>query len=255
MRAKYWFVLVLSYSLSLGVAAEAFQVFIAGDSTASIKDPKDYPETGWGEPFATFFSDQVMVRNYAKNGRSTRTFIEEGLWAKVTEGAKPGDVVFIQFGHNDQSEHKLDRYVTPEQYQVNIKRMVADIKALGAEPILMTSVIRRYFDDSGKIKHVHPYAQYVREFAKAEGVFMIDMEAMTRAYFEPMGDELSALRFMHIGPNLHPNYPNGLRDDTHFNELGAREVAQLLLAELKARKHKLASHLRSVDPKHMKLSY
>lgn len=236
-------------------SADRFKVFIAGDSTASIKDPKDYPETGWGVPFATFFSDSVEVHNFAKNGRSTRTFIEEGLWAKITSMAKPGDVVFIQFGHNDESENKVDRYTTPEQYQANLKRMVADIKAIGAEPILMSSVIRRKFDKSGKLKPSHPYARFVEPLAESEGVGFIDMEKITHQYFEGLGDELSALRFMHIQADLHPNYPNGVRDDTHFNALGAREVAQLLLSELKAQNHRLAMNLRSVDPKHLKLSY
>ncbi|MCP8898870.1 rhamnogalacturonan acetylesterase [Gilvimarinus xylanilyticus] len=228
-------------------------VFMAGDSTMSIKHVKDYPETGWGVPFAYFFDEGIAVDNRARNGRSTRTFIEEGIWQGIVDELQAGDYVIIQFGHNDQSEHKKDRYTPPETYQANLKRFIADVKKAGASPLLMTPVTRRYFNDQGQIEPTHNgYDQLVREVAEQTGVFFVDMEAVTRAYFTDMGDELSKLRFMHIGPDLHPNYPIGVTDDTHFNHLGAREVAQLVLSELKKQQHPLAKRLRVPDPKHLR---
>ncbi|MBD1389017.1 rhamnogalacturonan acetylesterase [Neiella sp. HB171785] len=237
------------------IATAGTTIFMAGDSTMAIKDPKDYPETGWGVPFATFFADDVKVVNLAKNGRSTRTFKTEGLWQQIESQAKTGDWVFIQFGHNDESEKKHDRYTTPEQYKSNLTEMIRQSQARGATPILLSSVTRRNFDDNGNIKKTHPYYPLVLEVAEATGVTFIDMDAITRDYFSAMGDSLSKLRFMHIQPDLHPNYPNGVSDNTHFNELGAREVAQLVLTELKKRQHPLTKQLRSVDPKHLKLRY
>ena len=230
-------------------------VFLAGDSTMSEKELKDYPETGWGTPFSWFFNDTITVENLAKNGRSTRTFISEGRWENLTSSLKTGDFVFIQFGHNDASKHKKDRYTSPAEYEKNLTQMISDVETEGANPILLSSVVRRHFDDTGKLKKTHPYSDIVKKVAKKTGVTFLDMEKITHDYFQAMGDEQSALRFMHIEPNLNPNYPNGVRDNTHFNPLGALEVAQLVLSELKKIKHPLASRLRDVDPKHLKLSY
>ncbi|WP_448212951.1 rhamnogalacturonan acetylesterase [Colwellia sp. MEBiC06753] len=230
-------------------------LFMAGDSTMAIKDPKDYPETGWGVPFATFFSDKLNVVNLAKNGRSTKTFISEGLWKQVLDNAKQGDFVIIQFGHNDESAQKKDRYTTPEQYQANLSQMIKQAQQLGASVILMSPVTRRYFDEQGQIKQTHVYSPLARKVAKRTQVTFFDMDEISRAYFQAQGDNLSQLRFMHIKPDTHPNYPYGVRDNTHFNQLGAREVAQLVLNELKAINHPILQFIRTPDPKHLKLSY
>lgn len=231
------------------------QILMAGDSTMAIKDPKDYPETGWGVPFATFFATQVNIYNFAQNGRSTKTFKEEGLWQQLMELCKAGDVVFIQFGHNDESPGKVDRYTTPEQYKNNLIQYIDEVKAKKAQAILLSPVTRRYFDEQGLIQATHPYTELVAEVAAQTQVEYIDMDKISRDYFSALGDAGSAIRFMHIKPGVHPNYPQGVRDNTHFNELGAREVAQLVLAELKNRNHPLSGHLRQVDAKHLALSY
>jgi lysophospholipase L1-like esterase len=231
------------------------QILMAGDSTMSIKDFKDYPETGWGMPFATFFANGVNVLNYAQNGRSTRTFKEEGLWQTLMELCREGDYVFIQFGHNDESEAKRDRYSPPDQFQANLMAYIDEVKQKHAYPILLSPVSRRYFNAAGKIEATHPYSALLKDVVEKTGVEFIDMDSITREYFNKLGDQLSALRFMHLKPDTHPNYPNGVKDNTHFNELGAREVAQLVLAELKKRQHPLLQFLREVDPKHLSLSY
>ncbi len=208
-----------------------------------------------GVPFAVFFDDTIVVQNYAKNGRSTRTFKEEGLWDLIETQLRPGDVVFIQFGHNDESEKKVDRYTTPAEYKANLTQMITVTRAKGADPILLSPIVRRHFKEDGTLKQTHPYAELVREVAAETGVTFIDAERITKTYFEGLGDRDSALRFMHIEPNLHPNYPNGIRDNTHTNALGAREVAQLMLRALKEMDHPLVAHLRPVDPKHLKEHY
>ena len=232
------------------------KIFMAGDSTMSIKNVKDYPETGWGMPFSYFFDETVVVENRAKNGRSTKTFISEGLWKGIIEELSAGDYVIIQFGHNDQSKHKTDRYTPPDDFKENLTLFINQTISKNATPILMTPITRRYFSEDGKIKDTHPiYADLVREVADETKVIFIDMEKITQNYFQALGDEQSALRFMHIKANLHPNYPNGIKDNTHLNALGAREVAQLVLTELKKVNHALAKLLRKPDPKHLKYSY
>lgn len=232
------------------------QVFMAGDSTMAIKEVKDYPETGWGVPFSYFFDEQVKVDNRAKNGRSTRTFMSEGRWQSILDSLHEGDYVLIQFGHNDEHKSKVDRYTSPEQFRANLERFVVDTRAKKAQPLLLTPITRRYFDPQGKLKATHPiYAEVVRDVARKEKVVLIDAEKLTHEHFQAQGDAGSRLRFMHIAPGVHPNYPVGVSDDTHLNQLGAREVAQLVLAELKRQQHPLASRVRVPDPKHLKLKY
>jgi len=247
--------ILCAFSLLIPMLAQAETVFMAGDSTMAFKPIKDRPENGWGMPFSQFFDESIKVENRAMNGRSTRTFIEEGRWESIEKSLQPGDFVIIQFGHNDESEKKKDRYTPPEQYKANLARFIRETRAKGAKPLLMSPITRRYFNEDGTIKHTHPYAPLSREVAQEEKVDFIDMEVITREHFQQQGDENSALRFLHIKPDTHPNYPNGVRDDTHLNQLGAREVAQLALKEMKKMGHPLAKKLREPEAKHLTFSY
>ncbi|MEP1445275.1 MAG: rhamnogalacturonan acetylesterase [Paraglaciecola sp.] len=246
--------LIFTYSDSTSATT---QLFMAGDSTMAIKETKDYPETGWGVPFQSFFSEQLTVINLAKNGRSTRTFMTEGLWQQILDNLQVGDYVIIQFGHNDESAKKKERYTTEQEYQDNLTNMIEQVQEKGANALLMSPITRRYFDKSSdfKISPTHPYSPLVKKVAEKTKVSFFDMDKITREYFEKMGDEQSSLRFMHIKPNLHPNYPNGIKDNTHFNQLGAREVAQLVLQLLRANNHPLIHYIRKPDPKHLTYRY
>lgn len=251
--AKLLITILFMVSFSGMAATDKINVFMAGDSTMAIKQVKAFPETGWGMPFSIFFDESVTVINRAKNGRSTRTFISEGLWESITSELKEGDYVVIQFGHNDQSKKKVDRYTSPEQYTENLMNFIAQVRAKKAHPLLMTPVTRRYFDEAGNIKQTHPiYSDLVRDVAAKTKVDFIDMDSVTREYFQAMGDESSRLRYMQLEANVHPNYPKGVDDNTHFNELGAREVAQLVLAQMRKINHPLVNKLRVPDPKHLK---
>lgn len=209
-------------------------IWMIGDSTMSVKEIKAYPETGWGMPFAYFFDSTVHIENRAKNGRSTKTFISEKLWQPVAENMKQGDYLFIQFGHNDEAKEKLDRYTTPEEYKNNLKLFIQAAKNKKAIPVLLTPVSRRYFDDAGNIKQTHEiYSPLVREIAKEENVLWIDLDELSRKFYQQWGDERSKLLFMHLDSLEHPNYPNGRKDNTHFSELGARKIAEIVLTEIK----------------------
>ena len=209
------------------------KVYLIGDSTMSIKDTKAYPETGWGMPFVYFFDSSVEVDNRAKNGRSTKTFISEGLWQPVADNLKEGDYVFIQFGHNDEVKTKKS-YATEEEYTANLKRFVKETRNKKAIPILFTSVARRNFNEAGKIVGTHDvYANLVRQVAKDQKVPLIDMDTKSQALLQQFGPETSKLLFLQLVPGEHPNYPGGKDDNTHFSELGARLMAQLVYAEIK----------------------
>lgn len=209
-------------------------IWLCGDSTMSNKEKSAYPETGWGMPFVYFWDSTVTVQNLAKNGRSTSSFRKEGLWNKVMDEAKEGDYVFIQFGHNDEVPTKKT-YTTETEFKNNLKQYVAEAKSKKAIPVLLTPMARRSFDSvTGKIKGTHDvYSQIVRDVAGETNVILFDMDKITQQLYQELGKENSKLLFLHLKPGEHPNYPDGKEDNTHFNELGARLVAQLVLAEIK----------------------
>ncbi|NML63699.1 rhamnogalacturonan acetylesterase [Hymenobacter sp. RP-2-7] len=221
-------------------AAPPITVYLVGDSTMSIKEPKAYPETGWGMPFAGFFDETVRVDNRAKNGRSTRSFVEESRWQPVAEALREGDYVLIQFGHNDEVPTKKT-YTPPAEYQALLRRFVAETRAHRATPVLLTPVARRKFDAAGQVQETHAdYAELVRQVAREQQVPLLDLDHDSQLLLQQLGPETSKLLFNYLAPGEHPNYPDGKQDDTHFNELGARRVAELVLAELRAQHLPLA---------------
>jgi lysophospholipase L1-like esterase len=247
MRSKFYIgTIYLAVLIAFAVPEKQhIKIFIAGDSTAANKEVKAYPETGWGMPFSYFFDSTVTVDNRAKNGRSTRTFLSEGLWQNLINDVHAADYVFIQFGHNDESKEKTDRYTTPGEYKTNLTKFIKETRAKNATPILLTPVTRRQFDSSGHIKETHEiYSGLVREVSKQYGVPLIDLDEKSKALLEKFGAENSKLLFMQLEPGEHPNYPDGRNDNTHFNELGARKIAELVLAEIRELKLELAGRIR-----------
>jgi lysophospholipase L1-like esterase len=210
------------------------KIFLAGDSTMSIKETKAYPETGWGMPFVHFWDSSVTVVNRAKNGRSTKTFISEGLWKSIYDEAGEGDYVFIQFGHNDESKEKVERYTTPEEYKANLTRFVHETRQKKAIPVLLTPASRRRFKNGKAVPTHEEYTPLVKEVAKALNVPLIDLDSKSMDLYQQFGEEGSKLLFLQLQPGEHPNYPEGKVDNTHFNELGARKIAQIVLSEIKA---------------------
>ncbi len=219
------------------------KVFIAGDSTASIKNVKAFPEHGWGMPFVYFWDSTVTVVNKAKNGRSTSSFQTEGLWKSIMDEASEGDYVFIQFGHNDEVPTKKTA-TTPEQFKSNLKKFVTETREKKAIPVLLTSMARRKFDSTGKIVGTHDeYMKITRAVAKEENTVLFDMDIITQQLYQKFGPENSALLFLQLKPGEHPNHPQGKDDNTHFNEFGARLVAQLVLKEIRSQLPELAARI------------
>ena len=219
-------------------------LWLCGDSTMSIKETKAYPENGWGMPFVYFWDSSVTIQNLAKNGRSTSSFRNEGLWKKVMDNAKAADYVFVQFGHNDEVPTKKT-YTTETEFRNNLKQYVAETRSKKAIPVLLTPMARRSFDSlSGKIKGTHDvYAQIIRDVAREENVVLFDMDKLTQKLYQQFGVENSRLLFLQLRPGEHPNHPEGKEDNTHFSELGARLVAQLVLQEIKKQIPELADRI------------
>lgn len=234
----------LTILLSFTFPQQKITVYLIGDSTMANKNVGAYPETGWGTPFSFFFDSTVTVDNRAKNGRSTKTFISENRWQPIVDNLHTGDYVFIQFGHNDEVKEKVGQYTTPEEYKKNLLRFINESRSKKAIPILFTPVTRRKFDEQGNQVETHAeYSILVREVAAQSNTPLIDVDKKSRELLQQFGPEYSKLLFLHLEPGEHPNYPNGVTDNTHFSELGARKIAQLVLAEIKQVKLELADRV------------
>ncbi|GAB4030587.1 rhamnogalacturonan acetylesterase [Spirosoma jeollabukense] len=224
-------------------------VYLIGDSTMSIKQTKAYPETGWGMPFVYFFDESVTVDNRAMNGRSTRTFIEEKRWQPVADNLHEGDYVLIQFGHNDEVPTKKS-YTTEGEFRANLIRFITESRAKKATPVLITPVARRQFDAAGKIQDTHAvYAELVRNVATEYKTPFIDLNKQSQELLQTFGVENSQLLFLQLAPGEHPNYPEGKEDNTHFSELGARKMAELVLANIKTLQLDLANRIVKPEKK------
>ena len=223
------------------------QLFLVGDSTMADKPDLTKPERGWGMAFGQYFDGGVVIRNTAVNGRSTKSFLREGRWAKVLEAMKPGDWVFIQFGHNDSKAEDSTRSAPAQTlYRQLLTRFVQEARAKGANPVLLTPVGRRYFDSNGKRRDDHgEYPGVVREVAKAQKVPLIDLHEKSWAMYSALGEAgTRPLFWSYQNGYYQPNpVPPSKNDDTHFSEYGATRVAQLVAEDVAAQKLALASHL------------
>jgi lysophospholipase L1-like esterase len=200
-------------------------------------------ERGWGQLLPEFISAEGTLLNFARNGRSTRTFVEGGLWGELYDQVSPGDLVIIQFGHNDGVITKRS-YTNPAQFRLNFVAFVNEVKAKGGDPILCTPVARRRFNDEGMLEATHgDYPEIIRSVAAQEEVPLIDMETLTSQWLQEAGVEGSKQYFHKLPPGVSKLYPKGLDDNTHFNEQGAREVAQMFVNEIKKQKVKQLIHI------------
>jgi len=234
---------------ALTVAApQKITIHLAGDSTMAEKLATKRPETGWGEMLPQYLdTSAVRVVNYARNGRSTRTFISEGRWQEIVDSLRAGDYVFIQFGHNDESKDKTDRYTPPADYKKNLTKFVSESRAKGAIPVLMTPVARRRFHTKGDFYDTHgEYPDLVRSVASTEGVALVDMNRSSGDLLRLFGPGASSALFLQLAPGENANYPNGVNDNTHFSPFGARVMAALAVEGLRAAGLPIAAHLRQI---------
>jgi lysophospholipase L1-like esterase len=218
-------------------------IFMVGDSTMANKSAKAFPETGWGQAMAMLAdSTKITIDNHAKNGRSTKSFIDEGLWAAVERQIKPGDYVFIQFGHNDEKIDKPKVYArAATAYKVNLKKMVDETRAKGGVPVLFSSIVRRDFAPNGKLNDTHgEYIEAVKQLAEELKVTFIDLEAETHLLVEKMGPDESSNLYMNLPQGIYPNHPEGLVDNTHLTRYGAMQVACLAIKHIKTQLPELA---------------
>ena len=234
-------------------------IFIIGDSTAANKDTTSgKQERGWGMMLQNQFdAAYIRVDNHAVNGRSSKSFIDEGRWDKVLEKMQPGDYVIIQFGHNDEKP-KADRHTDPgSTFDYNLARFVRETREHGGIPVLMNCVVRRNFfviapdnDDDELLRtttfkdgvkmiegdtlvDTHGlYAVAPRDVARRMNCHFVDANAITHDLEQGLGREASKKLHMWFLPGQEPSVPDGRQDNTHYNVYGAQRVAALLAEAL-----------------------
>ncbi|NDW13013.1 pectin esterase [Bacteroides sp. 214] len=225
-------------------------IFMIGDSTmANKRIDGGNPERGWGHALPRFFDDkQVVIDNHAQNGRSSKSFIDEGRWDAVLAKIKKGDYVFIQFGHNDEKP-KPDRHTEPgSTFDENLRRFVNETRSKGGIPVLFNAIVRRNFNEEGVLVDTHgAYLDSPRNVAKELDVLFIDMNKMTHDLVQNMGVEASKKLFVWIEPNTVPIAPKGKEDNTHLNVYGARTLASMVVKVIEEQIPELGKHTRWFD--------
>ena len=255
---KYTFLSFLLVSCLVFMSAtkdKATTIFVIGDSTAAKKDTTGGKvERGWAMMLQECFdADYIVVDNHAVNGRSSKSFINEGRWDKVLSLIKPGDYVIIQFGHNDEKP-QAERHTDPgSTFDYNLSKYVRETREKGGIPVLMNCVVRRNFaktapknDDDEKLRNttfadgaqivesdslVDTHGLYrvaPRDVAQRMNCYFVDANQITHDLEQGLGMEASKKLHMWFLPGEEPSEPKGKQDNTHYNIYGARVVAHLL---------------------------
>jgi len=211
------------------------RIYYAADSIVAQKNIFTYPETGIGQMLPLYLKRNVFVQNHAENGRSTKSFIDEGRLDVIRENICEGDFLFIQFGHNDEKQADPSRYAEAYgDYQRNLETFINVTKNKKAHPVLITPLCRRQFDKNGNLLDTHgDYPEAMRQLAKRLDVPLIDLCTLSYDAVSKAGDEASKQWFMNFPQGIYPNYPAGKEDNSHLRPEGAMYFAGILAEELK----------------------
>lgn len=229
-------IILISILVLAGSSFAEVTIHMIGDSTMANKpNPDTNPESGWGQMLGGFFDENVAIKNDAVNGRSTKSFIDEGRWDAMLKEVKVGDYVFIQFGHNDQKNKDPKRYTNPYTgYRRNLVKYFTETRAKGGVPVLFSSIVRRNFNESGVLEDTYGvYPFIVRDVADKMNVPFVDLQLKSEDLVLSLGPEKSKELYMWIEPGKYDMYPEGRQDNTHFTEKGATEMSRLAVEGLK----------------------
>src|SRR5690625_1748037 len=235
--------------LPMRSSADHPSVYIASDSTAQTYDAYWKPQAGWGQMLDRYFSSDVVIDNHAIGGRSSKTFYTEGRLDTILRDIQPKDYVFIQFGHNDSTKSRPERYVTVEQYKEYLETYVTGIRQRDGIPVLITPVGRRDFNSETNQFNVSfpEYVEGMEEVAADLDVLLVDLSTLSREYYNEIGLEGSRSVFLHADAGLYEAYPDGVQDDTHFQAYGAIQIARLLSEGIESLDTKLSDYVRDIE--------
>jgi pectinesterase len=208
------------------------KLFLIGGSTMATF-PETRPVVGWGQMLPRFFKDPAQIDNRAKSGRSSKSFIDQGHWDTLRADLKAGDFLIICFGTNDSANDPVRRTEPRGTFRTNLERFIRETRAAGATPILATSVVRRRWDEQGRfVEDLSEYVIVTREIAAQERVPLMELRRATVELETSLGVEGSMALHLHLPPGKFDTYPNGSKDDTHYNAHGATRVAELAVREI-----------------------
>ncbi len=226
---------------------KATNIFLAGNST--VVDQNREPWASWGQMIPAFFEPgNICIANYAESGETLSSFKSAKRLKKVLSLMKPGDYLFIEFGHNDQKQ-KGPGIGPFTSYKKDLQYFISEVKKKGGFPVLVTSMNRRSFDSNGQITNtLLDYPEAVRQTAKEEGVSLVDLNAMSKILYEAWGAEKSIKAFVHYPANTFPGQDKKLEDNTHFNTYGAYEIARCIVQSVKDLQLPVAKYFKKNIP-------
>jgi lysophospholipase L1-like esterase len=234
--------------------SEALTVFLSGNST--VTDQRFEPWAAWGQMLPRFFQPRkIVVANHAESGEALKSFVAENRFAKILATMRQDDYLFIQFAHNDQKPQST-AYVEPfKGYKKYLKQFIDQARQKGAKPVLVTPMYRRNFDAQGRIVNTHgDYPAAMREVASEENVPLIDLFEMSGILFESLGVDGSIKAFVHYPAGTFPGQDKELKDNTHFNNYGAYQMAECIVKGIREKVPGLAKYLvdnlPDYDPAH-----
>ncbi|WP_458119940.1 rhamnogalacturonan acetylesterase [Paenibacillus sp. Z6-24] len=218
-------------------------IYLAGDSTVQSYRESQRPQAGWGQMIGRYLDDSIAVSNHAIGGRSSRSFIEQGRLDTIIGQLQTGDYLMIQFGHND-ADRKPERYTPVGDYRNYLKVYIHGARSKGATPILVTPVSRRDYNPDGQFNVSFPeYVEAMKQVAAETQTPLLDLSARSVAYYNAVGIEGTTSIFLHVQPGVYPYFPNGVVDNTHFQEYGAVQIAGLVADGLRELNLPLSGHL------------
>jgi lysophospholipase L1-like esterase len=236
-------------SIEITPAKGSVTVFLAGDST--VTDQRNEPWAGWGQMLPRFLQQGVAVSNQAESGLALYSFKRQKRLEKALSMMKPGDYLFIQFGHNDQKD-KSSGAGPYTSYKANLKDFVAAARSKGGLPVLVTPMERRRWNGNEPQPTLADYAEAVRQVGTEEKVPVIDLNAMSLKLYAALGPEKSKKAFVHYPAHTFPGQDKELADDTHHNAYGGYELARCIVEGIKMSVPTLAARLAkdvgSFDP-------
>lgn len=228
-------------SLMIERVTDPVTVYLVGNST--VVDQEEEPWAAWGQMIPCFFLPGVAIANHAESGLTLGSFMNSGRLEKVLGLIKPGDYLFIEFGHNDQKE-KGPEDGAYKSYTERLQYFVTSAREKGAIPVIVTSTARRSFDANGQSQNtLGDYPDAARKVAADHHVPLIDLNKMTTALYDALGVEDSKKALVHYPANTFPGQEKALQDNTHFNPYGAYELARCVIEGIRENKLELAKYL------------
>lgn len=215
-------------------------VYLAGNSTVVNQDNE--PWASWGQMVPRFFKPGVSFANHAESGLTLGSFIGSKRLAKILSVIKPGDYLFVEFGHNDQKDKGPDAGAY-KSYTKRLKTFITETRKKGAIPVIVTSTSRRSFENGKIVNSLGDFPDAARKVAASENVALIDLNALTTTLFNALGEEPSKKAFVHYPANSYPGQDMPLADNTHFNTYGAYEISKCVVEGIKAAKLGIAKYL------------